>query len=350
MSRLSSPVLRGLARAVAALSIAVVSSTPAWAAKAPAARPVKVMIITLFGPEAAPWLAQLPIRQSVRVPGLSADYPEVKCTDSGVCVMTTGMGHANAAASTMALVLSPQFDLSHAWFVVTGIAGIDPNVGTLGAAAWARYLVDFGLQQEFDVTEAPPQWQGGYVGIGAADPTIKPKLEYGTEVFQLDETLLQRALALSRTARLEDNDTAAAYRKQYPQAAAQAAPGVLQCDTLAGDTWWHGERLGERASAWTRLLTDGKGTYCTTQQEDNATYEALRRGASAGRLDLHRVAVLRTGANFDRPHPGQTAPESLNAQSGGFPISTANLYRAAWPLVSDIVARWPQWREGVPAQ
>jgi len=62
------------------------------------------------------------------------------------------------------------------------------------------------------------------------------------------------------------------------------------------------------------------------------------------------VAVLRTGANFDRPHPGQADPESLNAQSGGFPIATANLYQAAWPLVSDIVTRWPQWREGVPAR
>ena len=339
-------------RAVAAISVAVsllAAAAPSTAAAAKP-RPVKVMVITLFGPEAAPWLAQLPLKQTVRVAGLSADYPDVRCTDSGICVMTTGMGHANAAASTMALVLSPQFDLSHAYFVVTGIAGIDPNVGTLGAAAWARYLVDFGLQQEFDTADAPPQWQGGYVGIGAADPSIKPKLEYGTEVFQLDEALLQRALALSGGARLEDNDTAAAYRKQYPQAAAQAAPGVLQCDTLAGDTWWHGARLGERASTWTRLLTDGKGAYCTTQQEDNATYEALRRGAAAGRLDLHRVAVLRTGANFDRPHPGQTAQESLNAQSGGFPISTANLYRAAWPLVSDIVTRWPQWREGVPAQ
>ena len=351
LSRLSS----SSRRAVVAVSVVVsllIAATPSAsaAAKLAAKRPVKVMIITLFGPEAAPWLAQLPIRQTVRVDGLSAEYPDVKCTDSGVCVMTTGMGHANAAASTMALVLSPQFDLSHTYFVVTGIAGIDPNVGTLGAAAWARYLVDFGLQQEFDVTEAPPQWQGGYVGIGAADPSTKPKLEYGTEVFQLDEALLQRALALSRGAHLEDNDTAAAYRKQYPQVAAQAAPGVLQCDTLAGDTWWHGARLGERASAWTRLLTDGKGTYCTTQQEDNATYEALRRGAAAGRLDLHRVAVLRTGANFDRPHPGQTAQESLAAQSGGFPISTANLYHAAWPLVSDIVTHWPQWREGVPAQ
>jgi purine nucleoside permease len=339
---------RAIACAAAALLIAAAPFAGAAKGKAAAPRAVKVMVITLFGPEAAPWLDKLPIAHAVRVPGLSAQYPEVKCTDSGVCVMTTGMGHANAAASTMALALSRQFDLSHAYFVVTGIAGIDPNQGTLGSAAWARYLVDFGLQQEFDAREAPPAWAGGYLGIGAADPDTRPKLEYGTEVFRLDEALLQRALALSRGAKLADNDAAAAYRRQYPQPAAQAAPGVLQCDTLAGDTWWHGDRLGERASRWTRLLTDGQGTYCTTQQEDNATYEALRRGAAAGRLDLRRVAVLRTGANFDRPHPGQTAQESLAAPSGGFPISTANLYLAAWPLVSDIVAHWPQWREGVP--
>ena len=350
MPSLSFASRRAIAAAFTAVSLLIVGEPAAAASRTPTARPVKVMIITLFGPEAAPWLAQLPLRQTIRVAGLSAPYPDVKCTDSGICVMTTGMGHANAAASTMALVLSPQFDLSHTYFVVTGIAGIDPNVGTLGSAAWARYLVDFGLQQEFDAAEAPPPWQGGYVGIGAPDPLTKPKLEYGTEVFQLDEPLLQRALALSRGARLEDNDAAAAYRRQYPQAAAQAAPGVLQCDTLAGDTWWHGARLGERASAWTRLLTDGKGTYCTTQQEDNATYEALKRGAAAGRLDLARVAVLRTGANFDRPHPGQGVRESLAADSGGFPLSTANLYNAAWPLVSDIVARWADWRGGVPAQ
>ena len=347
LSRLPSLSLRAVA---ASLLLAALPLTCAVAAKPSAARPVKVMIITMFGPEAAPWLARLGPTQALPVPGLSADYPEVRCTAAGVCLMTTGMGHANAAASTLALALSPKLDLTHAYFVVTGIAGIDPNVGTLGAAAWARYLVDFGLQQEFDAREAPSAWPTGYVGIGAADPATKPKLEYATEVFQLDEALLQRALALSRDARLDDSEAAAAYRKQYPQAAAQAAPGVLQCDTLGGDTWWHGQRLGERAEAWTRLLTDGKGTYCTTQQEDNATYEALRRGAAAGRLDLHRVAVLRTGANFDRPHPGQTAQESLNALSGGFPISTANLVHAAWPLVSDIVTRWPQWREGVPRQ
>ena len=343
-------MLAGCAAAPPAATVGATAATTAGAPATPRPRPVKVMIVTLFGPEAEPWRKQLPLVQSYAVPGLSADYPAVRCTADDVCLVTTGMGHANAAASTMALVLSAQFDLSHTYFIVTGIAGIDPEVGTLGSAAWARYLVDFGLQQEFDPREAPAGWNGGYVGIGAADPGVKPKFDYGTELFRLDERLLQRALALSRGAVLEDSDAARAYRRRYPQAAAQAAPSVLQCDTLGGDTWWHGRLLGARATRWTALLTDGQGRYCTTQQEDNATYEALKRGAAAGRLDLARVAVLRTGANFDRPHPGQSAQESLNAQSGGFPLSTANLYRAAWPLVADIVARWPQWRDGVPAQ
>ena len=334
--------------ALAALAFVAGCAAPGTSADAP--RPVKVMIVTLFGPEAEAWTSRLAFDRAYAVPGLSAEFPAVKCTADDVCLLTTGMGHANAAASTTALVLSRQFDLSHAYFVVTGIAGIDPNVGTIGSAAWARWLVDYGLAHEVDARELPAGWDTGYFGIMTPDPATKPKFDYRTELFRLDEALLQKALALSRGARLADNDTAKAYRRLYPQPAAQAAPSVLQCDTAAGDTWWHGERLGVRATRWTQLLTDGQGTYCTTQQEDNATYEALRRGAAAGRLDLARVAVLRTGANFDRPHPGQGVRESLAADSGGFPLSTANLYNAAWPLVSDIVAHWADWRGGVPAR
>ena len=227
--------------------------------------------------------------------------------------MTTGMGHANAAASTMALALSPQFDLSHTYFVVTGIAGIDPNVGTLGAAAWARYLVDFGLQQEFDAARGAAAVAKAATWASAPPtPPTKPKLEYGTEVFQLDEALLQRALALSRgrdawRTTTPPPPTASSIRRR-PRRRRRASCSATRSPATPGGTarGWASAR-----PAWTRLLTDGKGTYCTTQQEDNATYEALRRGAAAGRLDLHRVAVLRTGANFDRPHPGQTAQESL---------------------------------------
>ena len=123
-----------------------------------------------------------------------------------------------------------------------------------------------------------------------------------------------------------------------------------QCDTLAGDTWWSGKYIGERARAWTKLLTDGKGVYCTTQQEDNATYEALKRAASAHRVDLNRVAAVRAGSDFDRPYDGQSASDNLlnYAAQGGFVPAIENLYRAGNPLVQDIATHWSEWRDGVP--
>ena len=314
----------------------------------PPPRKPKVMIVSLFGSEAAPWVKNLALDQKIAVPGLSPDFPEVACNSDDVCQMTTGMGHTNAAASTMALLFSKQFDLSRSYIVIAGIAGIDPHMGTLGTAAWARYLVDFGLQQEIDAREKPAGWATGYLGIHAADPNTKPALDYKTEVFQLDERLLQKVLQLSSNAPLTDSDKASKYRSNYPNAPANQPPKVIQCDTLAGDTYWHGMLIGERAHDWVALLTDGKGTYCTTQQEDNAIYEALRRGASIGLVDLSRVADLRVAANFDRPYPGETADTSLHTSSGGFPIACENIYRAGLPVVKDIVARWDQWAMGIP--
>src|SRR5262245_5855999 len=105
------------------------------------------------------------------------------------------------------------------------------------------------------------------------------------------------------------------------------------------------------ARDWTRILTDGKGIFCTSQQEDNAIYEALKRGAGAKLLDLDRVAVLRAGSGFLPPYDGQSSADNLvhYAAQGGFPIALENLYRTASPLVREIVNNWPTWRRGVPA-
>ena len=313
------------------------------------ARPLKLVIISMFEPEAAPWIEPLQLKQEIKVPGLLPALPAVRCNSDDVCLLTTGMGHANVAASLMAVVMSRQFDLRKTYFLIAGIAGIDPRRGTTGSAAWARYLVDFGIAHEIDPREMPKGWRAGYFGIFTKGPGQKPKLDYYTEVFQLDEALLQKALALSRSAKLEDSAAAMKYRKRYPYAPANQAPRVIQCDTAAGDTWWHGHILGQVARDWTKTLTDGKGVYCTTQQEDNATMGVIVRAAAAGLADSKRVAVLRTGANFDRPAPDQSAYASIHAESGGFPLSTANLLHAGKPLVDDIVRRWELWQAGVPA-
>ena len=339
---------------------AAVSTAPARAddnameqnADASHGRPVKVMIISMFGPEGQVWLDHLGPWKTIPVEGLSPDYPAVNCNKQDVCVMTTGMGHANAAASIMALTFSQRFDLRHTYFMVAGIAGIDPMRGTVGSAAWAKYLVDFGIQWEIDGREIPPNWNTGYLGINTQNPTQKPPLDYRTEVFQLNPQLADAAYALSRNVTLTDNAQAQAARARYGYAPADLPPTVIQCDTLAGDTWWSGTLLGERARDWTRILTDGKGVYCTTQQEDNATYEALTRAASVHRVDLNRVAVLLAGSDFDRPYAGQTSADNLlnYAAQGGFTIAISNLFLAGNPLVQQIVTHWGQWREGVPQQ
>jgi len=313
-------------------------------------RPVKVLIISMFGPESEPWIDGLGLDQEIVVPGLSADYPALHCNADDVCQVTTGMGHANVAASITAVAFSEKLDLTESYFLIAGISGIDPTQGTLGSAAWARYLIDFGIQWEIDGRELPPEWSTGYLGINTRSPTEKPPLDYRTEVFQLNEELLQAALALSRPALLSDSPEAIAYRAHWDIAPANQPPSVVQCDTAAGDTWWHGALLEKRAQEWTQILTDGLGTYCTTQQEDNSTFEALRRGESAGKLSTSRVAVLRTASNFDRPYPGQSAYDSLASSiSGGFVPSLQNLFNAGGPLVRAIVSDWAAWREGVPA-
>lgn len=337
-----------LAACATATSTAQNSSSNTFAeAGAP---PVKVMIISMFGPEGQAWLDRLGPWKTISVPGLSPDYPNVHCNRQDVCVVTTGMGYANAASSIMALTFSSRFDLSRAYFLISGIAGIDPARGTLGSAAWAKYLVDFGIQWELDAREIPAVWNTGYLGINTKSPTEKPPLDYRNEVFQLNSKLADAAFALSRNVALADSAQAQAARMKFNYAPANQPPSVIQCDTTSGNTWFSGTLLGERAREWTKILTDGKGVYCMTAQEDNATFEALKRASSVKRVDLSRVAVLRTGSDFDRPYEGQTSTDNLlnYANQGGFMPATENLYRAGNPLVQDIVKYWSEWRDGVP--
>ena len=312
--------------------------------------PVKVLIISMFAPEGQVWIDGLGLTEEIAVPGLSSDYPVVRCNTDDVCNVITGMGHANAAASLTALVYSRALDLSQAYFLIAGIAGIDPAQGTLGSAAWARYAVSYGIAWELDAREMPAGWKYGYFGINTRGPDEKPPLDYRTEIFRLDEALLQKVLALTSSAALGDSDEARAFRANFPSPPANQPPAVIQCDTVSSDTWFAGNALGERARDWVTLMTDGAGTYCTTQQEDNASIEVLVRATAAGRLDSRRLAILRSGADFDRPYPGQSVAQALvdYAEQGGFVPAINNLYLAGSPWIADVVARWGLWRAGVP--
>ncbi|MGI4942441.1 MAG: purine-nucleoside phosphorylase [Janthinobacterium lividum] len=321
------------------------------AAQAKTITHVKVMIVSMFAPEGAIWRSNRDLSRFNIIPGLRADDPAVHCGRDDVCQITTGMGYANTSASIAALIYSKRFDLRQTYWLVAGIAGIDPKRGTLGSAAWAHYIVDFGLQWELDARDAPKEWPSGYLGINTKNPGERPSLQYGTEVFKLDDRLLQHALALSRNVSLSDSSEAQKARAAYPSSPANQPPTVTQCDTLSSDTWFSGAHLSERASVWVAQLTDGHAVACTTQQEDNATYEVLRRGAAAGLVDVRRVAVLRSASDFNQAPPGGNDADNLiNYQAeGGFMPALTNLYRVGNPLVQEIVHHWPAWRNGVPS-
>lgn len=67
----------------------------------------------------------------------------------------TGEAEINAASSITALVHSPAFDLTSTYFLIAGIAGVNPKVATIGAVTFARYAVQVALQFEFDAREKP---------------------------------------------------------------------------------------------------------------------------------------------------------------------------------------------------
>jgi purine nucleoside permease len=342
-------VIRRLATAAIVLALAGCGSKSGAPQGGASARAVKVMVVNMSTLEAEPFLAALGASQTVSVPGLPATDPNVHCNSDDVCEVTLGMGYANAASSMSVLLFHSGLDLTHTYFLIAGISGIDPEQGTLGTAAWSRYAVDFGLSYEIDAREMPAGWPYGYFGVQTTGPTQVPPALYGSEVFQLDEDILQAALALSKTAQLGDAAQAQATRANYPSAPANQPPTVIQCDTTSSDTWIAGTVLQQRARDWVKLMTKGAGTFCTSAQEDNASLTVLSRAAASGLVDMHRVALLRTASDFSAPYPGQTDSASLlgSLDNGGLLLSTSNLTKAAMPVIQAIVSGWSQWQSGV---
>ncbi|TBU38217.1 purine nucleoside permease [Dichomitus squalens] len=318
----------------------------------------KVVIVDYYGDEGSAWLG-IPefdlLARNITVPGLSRRYSSVRCTSDGdICQLLTDEGLINAALSTGALVQSPAFDLRQSYFLLAGVAGISPKFGTLGSVAFARFSVQVALQYEVDAREIPAEFNTGYIPQGTTAPGQWPRYVYGTEAFELNDALRQRAVTFAKRAMLNDSASAQAYRALYAgvpeHAAALQAPSVVACDTATSDVWWSGALLAEAFENTTTLLTNGTGTYCTTQQEDGAVLGALLRGALTGRVDFARVISMRTASDFDRPAPGMSATANLfEGQSAGYRVSVVNIYRAGVQVIQGILDDWyDDYAKGIP--
>jgi purine nucleoside permease len=310
----------------------------------------KVFIFSMFDPEAEIWWG-IPefdiLGKNVTVPGFSPLFPDAHCTANGeICQLVTGESEINAAITIASLVASPQFDLTSTYFLIGGIAGVNPEVATISAVTFARYAVQVALQYEFDVREIPANFSTGYVPQGSTQPDEYPQSIYGTEVFEVNDALKKLAVGFARTATLNDSAEAVAYRAMYASddrlyAAGTQAPSVVECDVATSDVYYSGKLLGEAFGNYTKLVTNGTGVYCTTAQEDNATLEAMIRGAAAGLVDFSRIIIMRTASDMDRPYPGQAATTNLFwSNQGAFEPAVQNIYLAGVKVVEGIIGAW----------
>jgi purine nucleoside permease len=321
---------------------------------------VKVVVVTMFerGDDTgdAPgefqlWVEREKLTQKIPFPQGNRN---LRSDGKGVLAMVTGVGTAKAAASVMALGMDPRFDLTKAYWLVAGIAGVDPADATLGSAAWATYVVDGDLGHEIDAREIPKDWKTGFVPLRKAIPYEQPLRQPNEgEMYQLNSGLVDWAYRLTKDIDLGDTQ-AMKDRRALMQGLpnAQKPPTVIKGDTLQSSTFWHGKLLNEWANDWIGYHTAGKGNYVTTAMEDTGTLQSLYQLARAGKVDSNRVLVLRTASNFDSQRPGLTAAESLaeNKAGGyaGFIPAVESAWKAGSRVVHEITSNWKTFRDQMP--
>jgi|SRR5579862_2284938 len=316
--------------------------------------PVKVVVVTMFeqgadtGDQPGEFQYWVEREKLDRVLPFPQGNRDLRMNARGILGVVTGVGTAKAAATIMALGLDPRFDLSKAYWLVAGIAGVNPNAASLGSAAWAEWVVDGDLAHEIDGREIPPDWKTGFVPLRRSVPYELPKAPDEGQVYHLNPQLTDWAYRLSREVRLSDDDAMRAEREKFEQANARLAPFVLKGDTLSSSTFWHGKLLSQWATDWVAYHTDGQGSYTTAAIEDTGTLQSLTFLARVGRVDLKRVMVLRTASNFDQQAPGISAAESLSTKRIGRYTAYLPALDAAWRVgrvvVEEIAGNWEKYR------
>jgi purine nucleoside permease len=160
-----------------ALALALAASPALDAARIP----VKVVVVTMFergadlGDDPGEFQFWVEREKLHRVLPFPRGYRDLRINRAGVLGIVTGIGTAKAAASIMALGADPRFDLTRAYWLIAGIAGIDPADASLGSAAWAEWVVDGDLGHEIDAREIPPSWKTGYVPLRKSVPYEMPR-------------------------------------------------------------------------------------------------------------------------------------------------------------------------------
>ena len=356
-------------------SLLVLASLLCLARSAAAADRIPIKVIALAGFEVgddtgdAPgefqfWVEREKLTTVIDVPG--APHP-LRCNADGLYADVAGntrdpqLTPVNTSELVMALCLDPRYDLTHTYWIVNGIAGIDPAVGSIGSAVWAGNVVDGDALREIDEGEMPAGWPYGLFAIGTDTPKLLPmdggsknggwggaKLQY-TMVYPLNKHLARWAYDTSKDVELPDSPALKAWRDKYTgYPLAQLPPHVLMGDALGSVRYWHGPRRTQWARDWVRAWTQGTGTFATTSMEAQDYLGTMTRMAAKGYLDINRVMVMRSASNYCMPPPGMAVESTMGDESLGTNASLEAAYRTGAAVAHELLRNWPRYRDTVP--
>jgi purine nucleoside permease len=331
------------------------------AAAAPVAAPIeiRVVIVTAFEigkdtgdmpGELQAWADEIP----ATLPFPAGDRPLRYDPKRKLLVLSTGVGTNRAAVTTMALGSDPRLDLSRAYWLVAAIAGVNPNEGSIGSAAWIGDLVDTDLGYLIDAREIPADWSTGMVPLSRSKPYELPvPTERGGNLLRLDHGLRDWALALTRDMKLQDNDGLRRVRGRYTAyPKALQPPTILAGDEATGQGFWHGKILNEHTERWVKYWTGGSGRFVMTGMEDTGVVRAVEALGRMGRADPARVMILRTASNYTLPPPGMTVADSLKAESQeltGLRASLDAAHLLGSRVANELTGHWARYGATVPS-
>jgi purine nucleoside permease len=334
--------------------------------------PVKVMVLSGFeiGADTGDmpgefqfWYEREKLFERIELPG--ASHPlcrnmEGLYGDVGVTTANPQLSTVTTSELVMAICLDPRFDLRKTYWLVNGIAGIDPASGPIGSAVWSENVVDGDAMREIDEAEIPAGWPYGLFAIGTDKPGQLPmypehaggpngaKLEYSM-VYPLNKQLANWAYQVSKAVALPDSPRLKAWRERYTgYPLAQLPPRVMMGDTLGSVRYWHGPKRTQWARDWVRLWTNGAGTFSTTSMEQQDYAGTLTRMAARGLLDINRVMVMRTASNYCMPPPGQGVETTIGDESMGTEAALEAAYRTGASVVHELLRNWTKYENSTP--
>lgn len=323
--------------------------------------PVKVVIVSLFeiGEDEGDAAGEFQLWKerrglSMRIPFPQSFHDLYYNPKTQVLGIVTGMGTARSTAAIMALGLDQRFELDKAYWLVAGIAGIDPEDASIGSVAWARSVVDGDLAHEIDAREIPANWKSGYYPLETKGPddTTTPVDASGGEMFDINPALVSWAYGLTKDIALPDSDAIRTERmrfKDFPNA--QRPPFVLEGEQLSAMTFWHGTLMTDWANGWVNYWTQGKGEFVTSAMEDTGVLQAMTYLDKAGRADRDRVLVLRAGSNYTMPPPGVDAASYLLRENEGYAglgAAVENLYTVGSKVIDELLEHWASYKDRTP--